>query len=189
MVLRYAKLIYYRTHRIVLHLQQTIDRVVKLTKTLKYAFIRVKVALCNNNLGHATSDILQFSIICVEYEIAPFCCICHLYLVTLTWFSLSSVLTLSCFLFLSVVSVTCIWLHWHDFLCPVYLLCPVSCSFLFIVTCCRCSSSFVLFALLSYFYIVFLLMVNAISPYTRLKYDKMWYWWYKKEKEIYRKFV
>ena len=168
MVLRYAKLIYYRTHRIVLHLQQTIDRVVKLTKTLKYAFIRVKVALCNNNLGHATSDILQFSIICVEYEIAPFCCICHLYLVTLTWFSLSSVLTLSCFLFLSVVSVTCIWLHWHDFLCPVYLLCPVSCSFLFIVTCCRCSSSFVLFALLSYFYIVFLLMVNAISPYTRL---------------------
>jgi magnesium-transporting ATPase (P-type) len=96
---------------------------------------------------------------------------------------------LSCFLFLSVVSVTCIWLHWHDFLCPVYLLCPVSCSFLFIVTCCRCSSSFVLFALLSYFYIVFLLMVNAISPYTRLNYDKMWYWWYKKEKEIYRKFV
>jgi hypothetical protein len=129
-VLRYAKLIYYRTHRIVLHLQQTIDRVVKLTKTLKYAFIRVKVALCNNNLGHATSDILQFSIICVEYEIAPFCCICHLYLVTLAWFSLSSVLTLSCFLFLSVVSVTCIWLHWHDFLCPVYLLCPVSCFFL-----------------------------------------------------------
>jgi hypothetical protein len=129
-VLRYAKLIYYRTYRIVLHLQQTIDRVVKLTKTLKYAFIRVKVALCNNNLGHATSDILQFSIICVEYEIAPFCCICHLYLITLTWFSLSSVLTLSCFLFLSVVSVTCIWLHWHDFLCPVYLLCPVSCFFL-----------------------------------------------------------
>jgi hypothetical protein len=124
-VLRYAKLIYYRTHRIVLHLQQTIDRVVKLTKTLKYAFIRVKVALCNNNLGHATSDILQFSIICVEYEIAPFCCICHLYLVTLAWFSLSSVLTLSCFLFLSV---------YCDVLPLFFFICSV-CSFILFLYC------------------------------------------------------
>ena len=71
----------------------------------------------------------------------------------------------------------------------VYLHCPVSCSFLLLVTWYCCSVSFVLLDILSYFYIVFLLMVNVISPYTRLKYDKMEYWWYKNEKKIYRQWL